>query len=88
MHVALLLFMGFGRRQEIKIVPSLDIELPFKKKGHPFQCDFVIRRKISEESPGSSTGIVIHRKSVPVMIIEVKAVISGEFDQIKAHECI
>ena len=51
--VALLLYMAFGNSKNVTIAPSLDIELPFKKRGPPYQSDFVVMTK--EQTPAEAS---------------------------------
>ena len=93
-RVALLLYMAFGNSKNVTVAPSLDIELPFKKRGPPYQSDFVIMTKeqtpteASKPSSSSTTGMVLYQSNVPAMIIEVKIVVAMDFKSVKAHECI
>ena len=85
-HVAFLLYATLKDIKYVHIVPSLDIEIPFTKKGLPYNTDFVIFRKVEqlqrEEQPseaGPSIGLVVYHNSFPIIVIEIKAGIPIDF---------
>lgn len=78
-HVALLLAAALTSQTDIRVIPFLSLELPFKKRGHPYQTDFIITKQqtstsTSEKATGSDPGpdVVVFKKSFPIMMLEVK----------------
>ena len=85
--------MALHNCEELTVVPSLTIELPFKKKGPSYRSDFVIMTEQSESAKMEQSGSnnpdsVIFKEALPIMIIEVKTTIPIEFYKVKADECI
>ena len=72
--VALLLYVAFKDCDDVTVTLSLEIELPMKKKGPPYQTDYVILMKETAKEPSYST--------------EVKTVVPVEFKIVKPCHCI
>ena len=72
-HVALLLFLSLRGIKEVKIIPSFPIEIPEKKKGPPYQTDFLIK---SDHSYSGVDFVLLKENihdNIPIMLIEVKS---------------
>ena len=71
-HVTLILSTALQKIQDpsLKVVPFLNLNLPFKKKGPPYQADFVVTKDptptINKESTGGPD-IVVFKKAIPII---------------------
>ena len=89
LHIALVLFMAFKNHEHITVVPSLDIKLPFKKKGAPYQSNFDVMVKESTEEPSSTRAMVVYQRKIPAITTEVKlSFILVLFERVNHYECI
>ena len=76
-YVALLLFTAL-KGHDVKILPYVNLDVPFKKKGHPYQSDFIIF-----DVPAN---VLITKFDNPIMLVEIKKGISVNFNTLDHHD--
>lgn len=74
----------------LTIKPFMNLDLPYKKKGQPYQADFVIYRQCEPptDEPPTEVNMVVFNKTTPIMVIEAKPGIPVDFLQVKAKHTI
>ena len=90
MHVAFLLHGAFKGHKNISICPSLDLDIPIKKKGPAYNSDFVIFKTTPQPTSnacdaGGSVGLVVYQSSRPIIVVEVKATVGCDLYKIPPH---
>lgn len=81
-----LLYAALKENNEMKLIPFQNVNIPYKKRGPPYQTDFISTKEEPVTVPGPS--MVILRKSIPQMIIEVKMSVPVDFSKLDNHDCI
>jgi len=90
-HVVFLMYAVIKDTRDLLIIPSLDLDIPIKKKD---QSDIVIfKREYDQEDQQAEDvrngpGVVVHKLGVPILVVEVKIGIPVDYSKVTPHHYI